>query len=250
MKARCNASKKVLFFLKAFHCIPDGSTNRICAEDFKLFTSSWLSCGWKLDSPFLSVSQMSWGNAWRALDYDCSCCQPDRNGELWTAPHQLSTPLPLCSRTKTLSRLDYCNPLLSGCPQYLLNRLQKVRNNADRFILKAPQTDHSTPHLRTLHWLPIDARIKCKLCSLCFGAITSNGPVYLSDLFKIDTPARQLRFSADIDILCIPSVNTKSYVNAFSLTPFHHSGTHFQKTSDFLGHFLPLDQHSRSTLFQ
>ena len=35
-------------------------------------------------------------------------------------------------------------------------------------------------HLRTLHWLPIDARIKYKLCSLCFGAITSTGPVYLS----------------------------------------------------------------------
>ena len=110
-----------------------------------------------------------------------------------------------------LSRLDYCNSLLFGCPQYLLNRLRKVQNNAARLILKALKTDHITPHLRTLHWLPIDARIKYKLCSLCFGTITSTGPVYLSDLLKIYTPPRQLRSSADIRLPCIPSVNTKSY---------------------------------------
>ena len=88
-----------------------------------------------------------------------------------------------------LSRLDYCNSLLSGCPPYLLNRLQKVQNNAACLILKAPKTDHITPHLRTLHWLQIDARIKYRLCSLCFGAIISAGPVSLSDLLKINTPS-------------------------------------------------------------
>ena len=81
-----------------------------------------------------------------------------------------------------LLRLDYCNSLLSGCHQYLLNKLQKVQNNAARLILKAPKTERITPHLRTLHWLPIDARIKYKLCSLCLGAITSTGlsiyPIY------------------------------------------------------------------------
>ena len=57
------------------------------------------------------------------------------------------------------------------------------------------------------------------LCSLCFGAITFTGPVYLSDLLKIYTPSRQLRSSADICIMCIPAVNTKSYgERSFSYT--------------------------------
>ena len=94
-----------------------------------------------------------------------------------------------------------------------------VQNNAACLILKAAKTDCITPRLRTLHWLPIDARIKYKLCFLCFGAITSTGPVYLSDLLKIYTSSGLLRASADIRILCIPSVNTKSYgERSFSYT--------------------------------
>ena len=75
-----------------------------------------------------------------------------------------------------LSRLDYCNSHLSGCPQCLLNRLQKVQNNAALLILKAPKTDHITPHLCTLHWLPIDATIKYKLCSPCL--VLSTFPIF------------------------------------------------------------------------
>ena len=131
-----------------------------------------------------------------------------------------------------LSRLNYCNFLLSGCPQHLLNRLQKVQNNAALFILKAPRTDHISSHLRTLNWLPIDARIKYKPCSLCFGAIICTGPVYLSDLLKIYTPSRQLRSSADIRILCIPSVNTNSYGerSSFNTAPtlFEHNSKRHQ----------------------
>ena len=101
--------------------------------------------------------------------------------------------------------------LFSGCPQYLLNRLQKVQNNAARVILKAPKSDYITTKLRTLHWLLIDTKIKYKLCSLCFGVITSTGPVFPSQLLKNYTSFRQLRSSADIRILYILSVNTKSH---------------------------------------
>ena len=58
--------------------------------------------------------------------------------------HLLST-----DATKTLvsafvlSRLDYSNSLLFGCPQYLLNKLQKVQNNAARLVLRVSKNE---PH--------------------------------------------------------------------------------------------------------
>ena len=41
-----------------------------------------------------------------------------------------------------LSRLDYFNSLLSGCPQYPLNKLPKVQINAVCLVLRASMTDH------------------------------------------------------------------------------------------------------------
>ena len=59
-----------------------------------------------------------------------------------------------------LSRLDYCNSLLFCCPQYLLNKVQKVQNNAACLVLIISITDHFSRHLTSLHWLLIDSRMQ------------------------------------------------------------------------------------------
>jgi hypothetical protein len=59
-----------------------------------------------------------------------------------------------------LSRIDYCNSLIYGCLQYLLNRIQKLQNDAARLVLRIRKSEHISPHLQSLHWLPVDSRIK------------------------------------------------------------------------------------------
>ena len=44
-----------------------------------------------------------------------------------------------------LSRLDYCNCLLAGCPQFLIDRLQKVQKAAARLICRAKKLELSDP---------------------------------------------------------------------------------------------------------
>ena len=65
--------------------------------------------------------------------------------------HLLSTDATETFSAFVLSRLDYCNALLFGCPQYLLNKLQKVQNNAARLVLRVSRTNHISPHLPSLH---------------------------------------------------------------------------------------------------
>ena len=57
------------------------------------------------------------------------------------------------------SRLDYCNSLLYGIPEYQTRKLQRVMNASARLIYRAPMFCQITPLLAEIHWLPVRARI-------------------------------------------------------------------------------------------
>ena len=59
-----------------------------------------------------------------------------------------------------LSWLDYCNSLLAGIPDNKLNKLQRIQNHAARLVLRKSRHESATALLRTLHWLPVKARIR------------------------------------------------------------------------------------------
>ena len=74
----------------------------------------------------------------------------------------------LDSRTASLiatsivhSKLDYCNSLYYNLPKSQLNRLQQhIQNSLARAVVKAPKFSHTTPILKSLHWLKINERIE------------------------------------------------------------------------------------------
>ena len=114
-------------------------------------------------------------------------------------------------RALVLSRLDYHNALLYGAPSSQLQRLQRLQNKAARIATSAIWREPATPILRTLHWLPVAARIEFKVCLFVFKALAGNGPGYLRDLLHTHTPVRALRSSEDSSRLAIPKTRTVSF---------------------------------------
>ena len=87
-------------------------------------------------------------------------------------------PLTLLSAATTFisCRLDYCNSLLYGISDTLLQRLQSVQNAAARLVTGTRRPDHITPVLRQLHWLPVRQRIRFKIAGCFPGNHPSTSP--------------------------------------------------------------------------
>ena len=108
------------------------------------------------------------------------------------------------------SRLDCGNALLYGLPDCQIKRLQYILNTAARILTLTPSSDHITPILKSLHWLPIRQRISYKILLLTFKALNGTAPRYLSDLLVPHSCSRSLR-SSEQHLLLIPKVNAKSF---------------------------------------
>ena len=63
-----------------------------------------------------------------------------------------------------MSRVDFCNALFASLPASTIAPLQRVQNAAARLVLQLGPRDHISQGLRELHWLPINARVRYKLC--------------------------------------------------------------------------------------
>ena len=110
-----------------------------------------------------------------------------------------------------LTRLDYCYSLLAGLSDNKLNKLQRIQNHAARIVLCKPRHVNTTSLLRTLHWLPVKARIQYKIACLCFQCLSQNTmPPYLSDLLYPYQPSRTLR-SLDTSLLSVPRLCLETF---------------------------------------
>ena len=61
--------------------------------------------------------------------------------------------------TFVISRLEYCNSLLYGSPDYMIEKLQRFQNRT-AWLLFHQRNSNVNSLLNELHWLPVEKRIK------------------------------------------------------------------------------------------
>jgi hypothetical protein len=91
-----------------------------------------------------------------------------------------------------------------------MNKLQRLQNAAARLITGAARSDHITPHLIELHWLPVHFRVRYNVLLTTFKALHDLAPEYLSTLLQPYAPPRVLR-SGDQKLLAVPDFRLKSF---------------------------------------
>ena len=114
-----------------------------------------------------------------------------------------------------MPRLDYGNITLYGISEGLLDKLQKTQNAASRLVVNCLRSDHITPHLRDLHWLPVRSRIKYKILVTTYRALHNEAPANIYEMLTPYTPPRTLR-STNTSLLTVPTTHTKHGDSAFS----------------------------------
>ena len=72
---------------------------------------------------------------------------------------------------------------MAGLPASSLTPLNRVLSAAVRLVAGLGPCDHVTEHMKRLHWLPIQFRIKFKLCVLMHDAVYGQSPSYIKDVF-------------------------------------------------------------------
>ena len=106
-----------------------------------------------------------------------------------------------CLNSFVISRLDYCNSLLYDIPKYQRDKLQRIQNTAAQMITGARSSDHITPILRSLRWLPVEARINSNILLITYKILNEQSAGYLEPLIEECHPSRALR-SSSRSLLC------------------------------------------------
>ena len=91
---------------------------------------------------------------------------------------------------KGRSCLYFLYGLLYGSPSSEMQKLQRLQNAAARLITRTKKSDHITPVLINLHWLPIKHRVIFKLLLYTYKALHGLTPDYLANLLTFYKPVR------------------------------------------------------------
>ena len=102
------------------------------------------------------------------------------------------------------------------CVVGLYQKVQRVQNSLARAITNTSKYEHITPVLKSLHWLPVQQRIRFKLGLIVYKTLNSGQPEYLKSVLIPLTYHYSMR-SSDCLCLVIPKSRTVLGERAFSV---------------------------------
>jgi len=119
------------------------------------------------------------------------------------------------------TRLDYCNSVLYGIADSQLHRLQSVQNAAARLVTGTRRTEHISPVLQSLHWLPVGQWIVYKLATLVHKCLTGRAPAYLAEYCRQAGTRHPGMRSAGTSMLDVPRTRTALCARSFAVAGPH-----------------------------
>ena len=103
------------------------------------------------------------------------------------------------------------------CQKTLLARLQLLHNKTARMVTISKKSNHITPVLQSLNWLPVEKRIAFKIDCHCYKCIHGTAPDYLTSLISIYNPYCTLHSSSAVSLdQSIPKSNFSQRAFSFS----------------------------------
>ena len=138
-----------------------------------------------------------------------------------------------------LSRLNYCDAVLSGLPSTTLDPLQWVLNAAVHLVAGLGPRDHVTEQMKELHWLAIKYRINFKLCLMMHAVVTGQCPQYIRDIVHpLSTlPGQNRLWAAASGQFDIPRTRTVFGERAFSMAGSREWNTFPQDITDITNRY-------------
>ena len=117
----------------------------------------------------------------------------------------------ILANSLVISKLEYCNSLLNVLPKSSINHLQVVQHSLAHTIYRsAKRSDHISPVLYKLHWLPVSSCIEYEIGTLAFKVLKFQQPAYIYDLIAPYIPPRSLR-SSNKNLLIVPDISDQKW---------------------------------------